>query len=206
MIYEKHLEAVTEMDWGTRKEREKYSIAEVRSQFQRDVNRILIEEAIALEFVDGQFRRIGQGHTQAVVSRAVRTMADPDLEEARKHYAKAISFYSRVGEPDYDNAVKEAAQALEAAVKKLFPKKSTKDFDKLLASIQGTGVGEVPPSIANALRSVHAFRGAAKGVSHGGATGGVVDQHIAELIISWVGASVIYLAATKPGPDSATPF
>lgn len=131
-------------------------------------------------------------------------MLMPELEDARGHYRKAFVFFTRLKDPDYENTVKEALQALESAAKGLTPGK--KDFDKLLLDLQGTSENEIPPAIVSALRSMYGFRGAAKGVAHGGANGGVVDRHVAELVLSVVGAAVIYLASRGQPDDNSAPF
>jgi hypothetical protein len=65
--------------------------------------------------------RKGRKHTADLVSRADVVLGDPRLDSARKHYAKAAQFFRAPTKADYENAVKEAVCAVEAAGKALFP-------------------------------------------------------------------------------------
>lgn len=192
-IYEKLLSH----DWVNRRGHVIRSTVDVRADFEAEMNQILAEENIAFEFRTGEFVRPGRPHTQKVISEAHKVLRLPELEGANLHYTKAIRFFSRAIEPDFPNAVKEAVSSLEAAAKGLFPEFRKLDLDKLLRRLQGTDDASIPPTIVNSIRSVYAFRGSAALVAHGGASGGDVSAHVAELVISLCATFITYLAGLQ---------
>ena len=86
-----------------------------------EIERLILEENLAFEFSDGVVRRRGRRHTEDKVTRAHVVMGDSRLNESRKHYTKALNFFRNPTAPDYENCVKEAVCAVEAAGKALFP-------------------------------------------------------------------------------------
>jgi hypothetical protein len=143
---------------------------------------------------------------QKTSAAAQRVLARSELADARAHFAKAGRFFRLAPDADYPNSVKEAVAALEPTAKSLFPNEAGKDLPATLAKLRGIGDGEIPPTIVKAAEAIYAFRGAASGVSHGGADGGAVSANVAELILSISAAFITYLADLADGRADELPF
>lgn len=97
------------------------SKAEVQTYVEDELQRLFTEEELAFEFAEGLVRRRGRKHTVDQTTRAQVVLGDPRLANARRHYDKAMQFFRSPSKPDYENCVKEAVCAVEAAGKVLFP-------------------------------------------------------------------------------------
>jgi hypothetical protein len=167
--------------------------ADVQTYIEEECRRLFLEEGLAFELSEGMVKRRGLRHTNTQVSRAQVVLGDERLLPARKHFNKALEYFQHVTKPDPENAVKEAVCAVEAVVRILFEGKSGKtNFDQVISSITGSEAGKLPPALAKTFSGLYAFRGAAVGVAHGGATGGLVTLDIAEYVLA-VAASQIGL-------------
>lgn len=76
-----------------------------------------------------------------MITRAEVVLGDPRLDEARKHYAKAVKYFRHASSPDPENAVKEAVCAVEAAAKSLFPDTKPKTLGDVVKAITGSEEG-----------------------------------------------------------------
>ena len=140
------------------------------------------------------------------MAKAEPTLGDPRLKEARKHYAKAVRYFDHPSEPDFENTVKEAVCAVEAAAKHLFPQVKGATLDKVVKGIQGSQEGELPKPLANTFTGAYGYRGAGDGVSHGGADAGQATAAIAEYVLAITAAQVILLHSLASMTEVDVPF
>jgi hypothetical protein len=178
----------------------------VRQLYHQEVNQLLGEEGIGYELRAGVLVRPGRPSTQNATARVAHVLADPQLSRSAAHYRKALKFFASGPSGDHENAVKEAVVALEAAAKALLPGPANALLPDLLRLHQGTTADKIPPTLVKAMSAVFAFRGAAEGVAHGGADGGVATPAVAEWILSQVAAHITYLADFKRSLEQDVPF
>ena len=133
-------------------------------------------------------------------------LSDPRYARVRTHFNKATKFYTDRTAPDSQNCIKEAACALEAFVEILFGKKAAKNFDEVIRSKQGNLEGQIPPTIADGIIKLRAFRGNAQGVAHAALDGGFVSEIEAELVLNLVASYVTYLNDRFPLKEEEVPF
>jgi hypothetical protein len=178
----------------------------VRSHYHKEINQLFGEEGIGYELRDGVLVRPGRPSTQKAEARAAHVLADPELSRSRAHFVKAQKFFASGPLADHENAVKEAVSALEAAAKALLPGPRNALLPELLRRHRGTTADKIPPTLVNAIEAVYDFRGAADGVAHGGADGGVATPAVAEWVLSQVAAHITYLADYKNSLEQDVPF
>lgn len=186
---------------------ETISVEAVRGYMLEEVQRIFLEENFGYSFIKGEVHQKGRAHTRQQMARAESTLGDPRLALARAHYAKATSYFENAKNPDYENAIKEAVCAVEAAAKKLFPTVSASTLDDLIKKIIGTAVGQIPKTLAGTITGLYAYRNSGEGVAHGGTGGGKVTKFFAEYVLAVAASQVILLhdiAASITQTD--TPF
>jgi hypothetical protein len=178
----------------------------VQEYISEAMTRLLLEENLAFEFgPSGGIWRRGRRHSANMVSRAEVVLGDPRLDEARKHYSKALRYFRNPSNPDLENTVKEAVCAVEATAKSLFPTAKGSTLADVVTSITGSDDGKLPASIAKTFHGLYGFRSGGAGVGHGGAGGGPVTQGIAEYALS-LAASQIILLVDLANKDSEIPF
>jgi hypothetical protein len=170
------------------------ALVTVQAYYTSELNQLLKEEAIGYEFSEGRFVRPGRPITQRLGSRAAHVLAIPELAGAAGHYRKAQGFFNKAPDADFENAVKESVAALEAAARSLFPDLKAKDLPDVLRRLQGTGEEDVPTTLGKIILGLYEFRGAADGVAHGGAKGGVATAEVAELALNVSASAITYLA------------
>lgn len=195
--------------WNLQHEEEPVEIgtlAEAQSYYTDEINELLAEENLAYEFVGGMFQRRGRPQTQKSLQRVGAVLADSRYKRARWHYNKAVKFFNDRPDPDVQNCIKEAACALEATLETLFGKKAAKNFDAVVRSKQGNEEGQIPPTIADGIIKLRAFRGSAQGVAHSASGGGVVSIVEAELTLSLVASYITYLNDKFPPEVDDIPF
>ena len=175
---------------------ERTSLAKVRKYFTDEVNTILAEDNLAYYFTDGQFVRRGRAQTQKNFQRMGTVLVSPSLSNVSKHYNKARKFFNERPEPDAENCIKEAVCALEACLEVLTKKKVSGQFAKVIKQIH-----EIPPTIANGMIKLYAYRGDGKGVTHAATQGSKVSEFEAELVLNLVASYVTYLVDLLPQPD-----
>ena len=202
-VYEKLLNAEVQYDFNGNSE-VVYELEDVRKDFERDINQLLAEETIVYRMKNGEFYRPGRFHSQKTTSNAYRVLQDPVLNDARRHFVKARSFFEKAPEPDFPNSIKEAVSAMEAAAKHLFPTKET-DFEKIIKNIKDVNGAVIPATITNGLLAPYRFRGAGHEIAHGGATGGKATAAVTEWVLTAVAASIIYLRDIAQSHDAELP-
>lgn len=179
---------------------------EAQSYVASELQRLFQEEHFAYEFSEGAVRRRGRKHTVEVATRAQVVLGASELAGARRHFIKAQDFFRHPTKPDFENAVKEAVCAVEAAGKALFPEAKSAtlgDLAKWLGSANGVAV---PKGLVQTITGVYAFRSGGAGIGHGGATGGTASLEVAEYVLSVCASQIIYLVDLASSLDSEIPF
>ena len=182
------------------------TLAEAQSYYTDEVDELLAEENLAYEFVGGMFQRRGRPQTQRSLQRVSAVLADQRYIQVRGHYSKAVKFFNERPEPDVQNCVKEAVCALEATLEILFGKRAAKDFNAAVRSRQGNEEGRIPPTIANGIIKLRAFRGSAQGVAHAALGGAVISVVEAELTMNLAASYITYLNDRFPPKEDDIPF
>jgi hypothetical protein len=180
--------------------------AEVQKFISDDLQRLFYEEELAFEFSDGVVRRQGRRHTVDLASRAQMAMGDLSLNGARKHYEKAMQFFRHPSNPDYENCVKEAVCAVEAAGKALFPNASAATLGDLSKWLKNTREIVVPNALTKVIDGIYGYRSGGDGVGHGGAMGGVATSEVAELILAICASLIIFLVDVCKSQEPDVPF
>ncbi len=173
-----------------------------------ELQRIFLEENLAFSFdhEQGEIQRRGRGHTLQQIAKAEPTLGDPRLDNAREHFTKAMQYFSNRTRPDYENTVKEAVCAVEAAARNLFPHVKAKTLGEVIKQIQGSGEGQLPKPLADSISGLYAYRNAGDGVSHGGADGGKATPAIAEYAMAVAASQIILLHEIASLPKADVPF
>ncbi|NTW49449.1 MAG: hypothetical protein HGB19_06955 [Chlorobiales bacterium] len=160
---------------------------DVRLFIGDELQRIFLEENLAFTFdhEQGEVQRRGRGHTAKQVAKAEPTFSDPRLNSSREHFRKATQYFNNRTRPDYENTVKEAVCAIEAAARSLFSDVKAKTLGEVIKQIQGSGNGQLPKPIADSITGLYAYRNAGDGVSHGGADGGKPLRLLLNMLWLW---------------------
>jgi hypothetical protein len=200
--------AIAELTWDDLSNdlEEVASRSDVQREIADELQRLFFEENLGYSFVQGEVRRRGRSHTVHLVERVEPTLGDPRLNGAREHYAKARRYFEHPVKPDYENTVKEAVCAVEAAARSLFPAKGTKTLADVVRHIQGSGKGQLPKPLADTLSGLYGFRNAGNGVSHGGSNGGEATPAIAEYALALAASQVVLLHAIAAELETDVPF
>lgn len=177
---------------------ETFEITTPRSEIQKyiteELERIFLEEGLAFEFSEGLVRRRGRKHTEDQAARAQVVLGDSRLASARKHYEKALKFFSHPSKPDYENCVKEAVCSIEATGKALFQIAKAATLGELVKWFSSTKEYGIPKALLKTIEGIYAYRnGGDGGVGHRGATGGVATLEVAEYVLSVAASQIIYL-------------
>lgn len=188
-------------DWGVTATK-----SEMQLFFSNEIQRLFQEENLAFEFRDGLVQRRGRRHTVDRVSRAEAVLADARLATARKHYAKALSYFRDRVKPDPENAVKEAVCAVEAAAKDLFPNAQAATLGDSIKWLTGAEPGKLPKAIGQTFAGLYGFRNGGDGVAHGGATGGAATASIAEYVLAMAASQIILLVDLANAEEDDVPF
>ena len=178
----------------------------VQQYISDELQRIFLEENLAFTFSKGEVERRGRSHTRKQIAKAEPTLGDPRLNDARTHYKKALAYFENPQKPDFENSVKEAVCAVEAAAIKLFPKIKGKTLGEIINNIKGNQEGQLPTPLANTLIGIYGFRNAGEGVSHGGTKGGKVNHYLAEYVLSAAASQIILLHEISSIDDTNVPF
>jgi hypothetical protein len=184
-------------------------VATTRSDVQifiaSELQRLFLEENLAFEFSDGLVRRRGRRHTANQVAAADLVLGDPRFSSARTHYNKALKYFRNVGQPDYENVVKEAVCADEAVARALFPSGGP-TLGEVVKSITGSEAGHLPKAIANTFHGLYGFSSGGEGVRHGGAAGGAVTKELAEYALAMAASQIVLLADLAKSLEEDIPF
>lgn len=182
------------------------SKSEVQSFIETELQRLFSEEGLAYEFSDGLVRRGGRKHTVELATRAQLVLGDPVLQAARKHFEKALGLFRRRTDPDYENCVKEAVCAVEAAGKHLFPSAKASTLGEVAKWLQHTQEVSVPKSLLQVVNGIYGFRNGGEGVGHGGSDGGIATLEVAEFVLAVCASQIIYFVDLARGQEIEAPF
>lgn len=179
---------------------------DAQSYIAAELQRLFLEEGLAYEFTDGVVRRRGRKHTVELATKSQVVLGDPQLLGARRHFDKALQFFRSSTKPDYENAVKEAVCAVEAASKVLFPMAKASTLGDVIKWLGTTTDVSVPKAVCQTLSGVYAFRNGGEGVAHGGASGGKATPEVTEYILGICASQIIFLVDLANGMDVDVPF
>jgi len=182
------------------------SRGDMQTYIAAELQRLFLEEGLAYEFTDGVVRRRGRKHTVELVAKSQVVLGDPHLLSAQRHFDKALQFFRHPSSPDYENAVKEAVCAVEAAGKILFPMAKASTLGDLVKWLASTKEIAVPKAICQTLTGVYAFRSGGDGVGHGGASGGKATLEVTEYILAICASQIIYLVDMANSMEPDVPF
>lgn len=171
-----------------------------------ELQRLFLEEGLAYEFSEGVVRRRGRKHTVELTTKSQVVLSDPKLLGARRHYEKALQFFRHPSKPDYENSVKEAVCAVEAAAKSLFPIAKSSTLGDFIKWLSNTSDIEVPKALMQTLSGIYGFRNGGDGIAHGGANGGRATVEVAEYILAVCASQIIYLVDLTNGLEIDVPF
>lgn len=178
-----------------------------RSFLEKELRRILREESLAYDFVDGSVVRFGMKNTESLISKSQTVLNDSRLIEARKHFHKALDFFRTSKGADYENTIKEAVCSLEAAGIRLFPESRARTLSELIGWFKSERcTKKLLPTVINTLSAIYALRGSANGVAHGAATGGEVSPEISEYVMAVCAAQIVLLVSLAPVENDEVPF
>lgn len=200
-----HLALATGYFWND-EFHEKEPKNEVQSFIAEELQRLFEEESLAFEFSQGLVRRRGRKHTVDVTTRAQVILGDPRLVSARKHYDKALGFFRNPSKPDFENAVKEAVCAVEAAGKALFPEAKAATLGDLTKWFSSNKDAPIPKALVQTISGIYAYRSGGDGVGHGGSVGGVATAEVAEYVLAVCASQVIYLVDVSNAQENEVPF
>jgi len=180
-------------------------VSKVQEHIANELQELFLEENLAFEFSNGQVLRKGRRNTTDQITRADFVLSDARLTACRKHFNKALAFFRNPATPDYENSVKEAVCAVEAAARALFPDGGSTLGD-IVKSITGNGTGQIPKSIAATFHGVYGFRSGGDGVGHGGTTGGAATKELAEFGLAVAASQIVFLVDLSAASEPEVPF
>ena len=185
---------------------EETSKAAVQVYITEELQRLFTEENLVFDFSDGLVIRKGRRHTVDKTTKAQMVLGDPRLASARKHYDKAMSFFRDATSPDYENCVKEAVCAVEAAGKALFPEAKASTLGDLVKWFASTKDVEMPKALIQTFTGLYGYRSGGNGVAHGAAEGGAATVDVAEYVLAVCASQIIYLVDLANGQENEIPF
>ena len=134
---------------------------EDRSQRMQEYNVLFETEKSAYRFVNGELALITNKEEIVTLENASET----PYGAVNKHIKKAISFYSDVSSPDYENSIKESISAVEAMCCIITGKNAT--LNKAVENLKNHGV-HIHPCLEKAFVSLYAYTCDEKGIRHAG--------------------------------------
>ncbi|MCA1575812.1 MAG: hypothetical protein LC794_00450 [Acidobacteria bacterium] len=181
--------------------------SEVQEFITSELQQLFHEEKLAFDFSDGSVQRRGRRHTAEKITKAQTVMGDHRLVSALTHYNKALQFFRNPpSKPDFENTVKEAVCAVEAAGKALFPTSKATKLGDLIKWLANNKDLEFPKSISVTFAGLYGFRGSGEGVAHGGTEGGAATAELAEYVLSVAASQIILLVDLAQANDQDVPF
>jgi len=141
-----------------------------------------------------------------MASKAQGVLGDARLANARKHYEKALQFFRNPSKPDFENAVKEAVCAIEAAGKALFTTAKAATLGDLAKWLATSKEVSVPKALCQTITGVYAHRSGGDGVGHGGTSGGAATAEVAEYMLAVCASQVIYWVDLANAQEGEVPF
>jgi hypothetical protein len=201
--------AVDVIDWGGIEGEARVIVVErekVQLYIADELERIFLEERLAFTFVDNEIRARGRKHTRAQLAKVEATFADPRLSEARQHFAKATRYFQNKNDPDFENVIKEAICAVEAAAKRLFPDSKAKTLADVIKDLCSGNQRRLPKQIGDTIFGLYAYRGGGNGIAHGATGGGAANRALAEYVLAIAASQVILLHDIESEGTTELPF
>ncbi len=124
---------------------------------------------------------------------ALMRLSINEWDSARGHFEKAIGFFSE-HPTDSENCIKECVCTIEACFVAIVPNSESIDLIKMIKQLEGIGEKKIPPTIAQSIVKLYAYRGDARGVAHANPNGSQVSVLEAELVLNMVASYIIYLS------------
>jgi hypothetical protein len=171
-----------------------------------ELERIFLEETLAFTFVDNEIRARGRGHTLAQLAKVEPTFADSRLSEARQHFAKALRYFQNKDAPDFENVIKEAVCAVEAAAKRLFPDAKGKTLAEVIKDLCTGKTRRIPKQIGDTIVGLYAFRNGGDGIAHGATDGGAATRALAEYSLAIAASQILLLHEIESDSATEPPF
>lgn len=193
-------------DYWNNSFQEEISKAAVQVYITEELQRLFTEENLVFDFSGGLVIRKGRRHTVDKTTKAQTVLGDQGLASARKHYDKAMKFFQDATNPDYENCVKEAVCAVEAAGKSLFLEAKASTLGDLMKWFANTKDVEVPKALIQTFTGLYGYRSGGNGVAHGAAEGGAVTVDIAEYVLAVSASQIIYLVDLANRQENEIPF
>lgn len=193
-------------DYWNNSFQEEISKADVRLYISEELQRLFTEENLVFDFSDGVVIRKGRRHTVDKTTNAQSVLSEKPLTSARKHYSKAMKFFQDAANPDYENCVKEAVCAVEAAGKALFPEAKASTLGDLAKWFANTKEVEVPKALIQTFTGLYGYRNGGNGVAHGASEGGTATVDVAEYVLAVSASQIIYLVDLANGREVNIPF
>jgi len=185
---------------------EEESQEQVKKFIAEELQRLFEEELLSFDFTQGSVRRRGRKHTVDLTTRAQVVLGDPRLANARRHYDKAMAFFRNPISPDFENAVKEAVCAVEAAGKSLFPNAKASTLGDLAKWFSSTKEVSIPKALAQTVTAIYAYRSGGDGVGHGGSNGGIATAEVTEYVLAVCASQIIYFVDISVEQDDSVAF
>ncbi len=168
-------------------------------RFQADVAELFLTNGVPYEFDDGGRLRPSMSPSVSAVSvePAVDVLNNPLLQDASHHFTEARR---RLGEPDPEEAVDEARQAVEAGMLAVLdarniPRPEKRQAQALFAALVARGM---PNTAEELVLAAPRFRGR---TSAGHAGGPAVSLDEAQAAVAAAAAALLYLAGKLPSGD-----
>jgi hypothetical protein len=171
-----------------------------------ELERIFLEERLGFSFSNNELRLRARRHSTQQIVKVEPTFADPRLTEARQHYAKALRYFESAENPDFENTVKEAVCAVEAAAKRLFPEAKGKTLGEVMKEIGNGKQKRVPKQLADTIVGLFAYRNGGEGIAHGATDGGKPSRAIAEYVLAVAASQIIFLHTLEGDSAVEVPF
>lgn len=145
-------------------------------------DRILVSECCAYRFVGGAIREITSQAEIDAIERGLKIPARP----VAVHLKKALAFLTDRARPDYENSIKEAVSALEAAARDLTGNPNATLGDAL-KTIRSRAV--LHPALERAITGLYGYASDEGGIRHAAKGASRVSQSEARLVL--VAASAV---------------
>ena len=179
---------------------------EVQLYIAEEIERLLLEERLGFTFADGEVRARGRRHTRTQVSKVEPTFADSRLSEARQHFAKAVRYFEKKEDQDYENVIKEAVCAVEAAAKRLFPDAKGKTLGDVVKDLVSGTARRIPKQIGDTITGLYGYRNGGDGIAHGATGGGRATRALAEYALAVAASQIILLHTIESEEERDIPF
>ena len=134
-----------------------------RGQRIAEYNVLFEEEKSGYRFLNGELSSITNQEEISTIETAGQTPVD----SVNTHIKKAISLYSDLSSPDYENSVKESISAVEAMCSAITGETGSQaTLGKMLGHLEAKGV-IIPPAMKNAYSSLYGYTSNEGGIRHG---------------------------------------